>query len=321
MVNAVGKVISNDFDQLRESLAGWDHHYDQIAPGAFHGETTVGQFDRLQASRVQWGNRIRYRGRTPPDSYAVALTLDKRGNGQWLGEKVGLDDLLLQQPDREAEFIAPRAWDAFVLSIPEERFLRIHSALSGKDGPGPGGLHGLARLGPKRVATLQEQAGVYCDMLEAACSKHPTEDDLETLRNVVEQIERFVVYSILVHRGGEVAPPNFRRERSIVRDAEAIIRSRPNEAVGIVELCEVLEIGERTLHYAFQRAVGCSPAAWLRTIRLNRVRRALRTSDPYGGLIKSVAIKNGFFHLGRFSATYKRQFGELPSETLGTKAA
>jgi len=33
--------------------------------------------------------------------------------------------------------------------------------------------------------------------------------------------------------------------------------------------------------------------------------------------VTAVAMDHGFFQLGRFSADYRRAFGELPSETLG----
>jgi AraC family ethanolamine operon transcriptional activator len=33
------------------------------------------------------------------------------------------------------------------------------------------------------------------------------------------------------------------------------------------------------------------------------------------GSVKTVAFNWGFWHLGRFSAEYRRIFGELPSET------
>jgi AraC family ethanolamine operon transcriptional activator len=50
--------------------------------------------------------------------------------------------------------------------------------------------------------------------------------------------------------------------------------------------------------------------------RLWLARRALLRAGPED-LVKSIALDYGFWHLGRFSRIYHREFGELPSETLG----
>jgi AraC-type DNA-binding domain-containing proteins len=59
-----------------------------------------------------------------------------------------------------------------------------------------------------------------------------------------------------------------------------------------------------------------SPARYVKAVRLNAVRRELRSvRDPFIS-IYDVAARWGFWHFGHFSADYKRQFAELPSDTL-----
>ena len=42
--------------------------------------------------------------------------------------------------------------------------------------------------------------------------------------------------------------------------------------------------------------------------------------DQHGAVsVADTAFKWGFSHLGRFSAAYRREFGELPRETLRTR--
>jgi len=48
---------------------------------------------------------------------------------------------------------------------------------------------------------------------------------------------------------------------------------------------------------------------------MNGVRRDLQRADP-SEKIADVANRWGFWHMGQFAADYRRQFGELPSETL-----
>jgi len=50
-------------------------------------------------------------------------------------------------------------------------------------------------------------------------------------------------------------------------------------------------------------------------MRLNGVKRELRRGQ--GESVQDVAARWGFWHHGEFAAAYRRQFGELPSQTLG----
>lgn len=56
--------------------------------------------------------------------------------------------------------------------------------------------------------------------------------------------------------------------------------------------------------------------AFLKTCRLNAVRRALKAADSRTETVAAVAVCWGFTHPGEFAADYRRLFGELPSETL-----
>lgn len=82
------------------------------------------------------------------------------------------------------------------------------------------------------------------------------------------------------------------------------------------ELAEAADVSVRTLQETFQRLVGETPMAYVRRVRLDRVREALLTADPGTTTVAEIARSWGFAHLGRFAIEYRRRFGERPSETL-----
>jgi AraC family transcriptional regulator, ethanolamine operon transcriptional activator len=87
----------------------------------------------------------------------------------------------------------------------------------------------------------------------------------------------------------------------------------------LLTLCRHVGASPRKLNYCFQETLGLSPKNYLRAYRLNQVKRELRAAGGLSaerGLVQQVAAKWGFWHLGQFSADYKRQFSELPSQTL-----
>ena len=90
-------------------------------------------------------------------------------------------------------------------------------------------------------------------------------------------------------------------------DAAADIRSS-------ADIAAAAGVSIRTLHNAMTAVKGISLHKFMRLYRLWSVRNALLRAGPED-LIKTIALDNGFWHLGRFSRTYRAFFGESPSDT------
>jgi AraC-like DNA-binding protein len=102
----------------------------------------------------------------------------------------------------------------------------------------------------------------------------------------------------------------------IVDRADEIMRSGRGRSATVAAIAEQVGVSERALQLAFRRRLGRSPSEHLRMIRLDGARRQLLGGTPDGRTIGRVAADWGFPHLGRFAATYRKQYGEYPSETL-----
>ncbi|MBJ2209331.1 helix-turn-helix domain-containing protein [Pseudomonas carnis] len=88
----------------------------------------------------------------------------------------------------------------------------------------------------------------------------------------------------------------------------------PDETANLLELAQIAGVPLRQLQQGFKTYTGMSPAQWLRLRRLNGARRELlSTTDT---TVAEVATNWSFWHLGRFSNSYRALFQELPSETL-----
>lgn len=69
----------------------------------------------------------------------------------------------------------------------------------------------------------------------------------------------------------------------------------------------------RALQYAFKERFGCGPLEWLREQRLQQARRRLLMGDYQS--IAQLADACGLGAASQFCSTYKRRFGERPSES------
>jgi AraC family ethanolamine operon transcriptional activator len=112
------------------------------------------------------------------------------------------------------------------------------------------------------------------------------------------------------------------RRNRLVKKAESYVIEHLDQSIHIGELCREVGASPRALEYAFQGVYRMGAMRYLRTIRLNEVRKTLlRSSDAKAATVTSAAMEWGFWHLGEFAAAYRRLFGEAPSETLRLAAA
>jgi AraC family ethanolamine operon transcriptional activator len=84
----------------------------------------------------------------------------------------------------------------------------------------------------------------------------------------------------------------------------------------IIDICMQTGVSARTLQHAFCEVMQMTPVAYLRILRLNKVRSTLQTAVTADMTVTQVAMLWGFLHLGEFARDYRRLFGERPSETL-----
>lgn len=308
---AITSFGTHDFEMIREAEKGWDQRYDLLGSGGFEGKITVLQIGDLQLSDVYWGSRIKYRGISPPDSIAVGLPIMQSGTGKWLGLETSTNDLLVQRPGVPGEFISPGRWRTLVLSVASGCFLEKYSVLTGQCVAPDELPHGMLTLAASEASILRQDAVKLFNLL--TFRDGVAEDNL---RRLAQNLEAQLVLSIARVASSDWSSPDNSAADRIVKKVEDYVASIKHRPISIIELCQVCEISERTLHMAFQRKLGITPASYIRTQRLNQVYKTLRIADPTWGKIKDAALENGFSHLGHFTTQYKKLFGELPSATL-----
>jgi len=83
----------------------------------------------------------------------------------------------------------------------------------------------------------------------------------------------------------------------------------------VIDLCERLQVSRRTVQNSFRSVAETTPLNYLRSVRLNGVRRTLMSTRACELTIGDAAAQWGFYHLSHFAAEYQELFAELPSHT------
>ncbi|WP_399082206.1 AraC family transcriptional regulator [Streptomyces sp. BBFR2] len=137
---------------------------------------------------------------------------------------------------------------------------------------------------------------------------------------VTRQLEALLMTQLLMAQPHTYTPALLGEQPRVaplaVRRAMEVIEGHAAEPLTVAEIAECVGVGVRALQDGFRRHLDTTPLAYLREVRLDRVRKELLASDPGTTTVTAVASRWGFLHPGRFALAYRRQFGEPPSETL-----
>ena len=93
------------------------------------------------------------------------------------------------------------------------------------------------------------------------------------------------------------------------------IHGNLSEVTSVYQICHNTNIPERTLRRLINNKYDLSPKTYLNKLRLNEVRKNLKSNAENSSIIQ-VASEYNFWHMGQFTKDYKNLFGELPSDTL-----
>lgn len=108
-------------------------------------------------------------------------------------------------------------------------------------------------------------------------------------------------------------------EHDRLRRALEYVHAHAREPIGTTEIAEAAGLSPRGLQQSLRRHLDQTPGDLLRSVRLDGARVDLLRADRDATNVAEIARAWGFGHLGRFSATYRARFGELPSESLRTR--
>lgn len=107
-----------------------------------------------------------------------------------------------------------------------------------------------------------------------------------------------------------------RRTRDLIHEAAELMRQSASDCPSLEKIAAQVGVSVRRLQAGFQNVLGTTPSKFMRDIRLDAVHRKLELAPREKFTISELATAEGFTHLGRFSAEYKRRFGVTPSDRL-----
>ncbi len=312
--NFIARRSFDDFDEYAQVLTNgrWDMDLEQLDRGQFTGDLVTLSVGPFVINHIKVNSRFLIRGQTPQETSIFGLPVVMNSSGSWMRKSLGLDTVQCLAPGQEYEAVSPAGFEAINCSVSRNSFetasdyedcdsavLDLDSNVSLACGRQTRGrmVSGLSRL----LNQIQQNP----DFLEQQSCISDCSEGISELLGQLETVK------------DNPARTGRRRARnSVVARAVEYLDSVQGNPVSVQQLRHQVNSSRSTLERAFAEHFGIKPKAYLMARRLNGVRKMLKTADPRESKISDVASRWGFWHMSQFAADYRRQFGELPSETL-----
>ncbi|MBI3153893.1 MAG: helix-turn-helix domain-containing protein [Burkholderiales bacterium] len=304
---------TRDADEQASCLRNWDQVYEQLAPGGFEGRFTEVRLGRLQLFREVTNRALYQAGRVREGEQVLGVPVAMQGAGCCAGRPLGPDGIVSMRGGGTLDLCTPQDFDIVAAAMPVaalERYANeVEDCAPGRAGAGCAVLD----LGSGPAQELRTLLRTALDVARL----RPSALQITALHRTLEQALLASAARVLSRASDDLpsrAPARLRH--ALVARARDYMRAHVDEPLTIGDLCRALRVSRRTLQYSFQDVLQINPASYLRALRLNGARRALRAAQPGGDGVHDIAARWGFWHLSRFASDYRRMFGELPSQTL-----
>jgi AraC-like DNA-binding protein len=204
----------------------------------------------------------------------------------------------------------PFPWGAITTSYAE--LAQAGSSLAGRD------------VAPSRIdaTILRTRPAAYARLLKLvadAARLAATTPEVATTPAAARAFSGVLLDALIECLGHAASEPDraaARQHHRVMARLDNLLRQNSDALLSRSSLCQAVGASERTLHAACMGFVGMAPMRYIRRHRLGYVRETLLNTDPQGDSVTEIAMRHGFWEVGRFSAAYRETFGETPSVTL-----
>lgn len=307
------QVLSNFLPELlNESVqkAQFEHLLPHPAP--FHGRLLHLRFDGFTFDAGKYDRLIFAKGAMPQDHVTLGFTIAKNEGGLLNGSEIASMTPFVYAAGNELETKLPSHTQWFAMQVPLKRLLDAGVTV-------PVGQAGAVQIESQHLTEIAAVLNSSLQLFtELATGNRPIHNRTRQLRSQLEGV--FASFAGVLHPQARSQPRTQPLNRlKTVEVACDYMEANYSEVVRVCELSKLTGGSYKSLERAFNTVIGMSPQRYLANLRLSRARQMLQTGCEKQHSVSEVANACGCFHLGRFSQSYRRLYGESPSQTLKGK--
>ena len=296
-------LVDTDLEALVKPFPGWQTEWIHLGPAPASQNGVRVSFGSGSFTVLHTSSAGILRGATSDDSVGLLSSSPATAQPRNLSDAIGGDRCLVLGPASNLDLYVPPGGSVMIIALPAPS-------------PGASGTAAFRHSQYCEVDKAQSDLLSRCmDPLEEIRteppSSQPARDALRRLRDLLRPA------ATMFHDAGPRPYPlrtRLQRHLAVIRACE-FVDAHLRAPIALMDLCEAAGVSTRALEYGFRDFYDMGPMAYVRNLRLCRVRHDLL--DPtHSDSVSSAARRWSFTHMGQFSHDYRALFGEMPSKTL-----
>ncbi len=307
----------DNFEDFSCLFGQWGGQFHQLSRGRFRGTANVAPGNIVRAFEASTNQDVLARGKDNAE-FATFIPITRRNEAsRWQGLQLAAGQLIAKRPEVAYHARVRRGSVMNALLVPIQSLHDAMRILYADDHSVE--IRPWAALHPcpekmKRVE-LSMAALLATGARNQTAVAEPEGHILES-----ECLRRLV--DILVEPNADAArSPRHDNVPMLVKNAVDFMHAHLGQPLTALALCAETGASDRALRRYFRESFGMGPITYHRVMRMHAARGALRARKGKDGNVADIVRRFGFTRPGTFAGEYRLQFGELPSETLGTRGS
>ncbi|MFS2068156.1 helix-turn-helix domain-containing protein [Pseudomonas sp. CT11-2] len=288
----------------------WSQDYSQLTAGSTESSLMQLTTARCHVFREQINQRVVQHGVAPRGKMCFAVPITVPGSIRMQGREVDDSSLFFLHGGEEFMFHMPTGMELLSITFERELFEQALAQTASAQEVSLLLRQPVIRVSAPRFADARRR-------LLALFSQALVNEELDSAREL--ELEQAMLGELLQLMTDPACDKHQRSPSStrsfIVEKCHRLATAEMMNVPSVDELCQRLHVSRRTVQNSFRSVAETTPLNYLRSVRLNGVRRTLMSTRASHLSIGDAAAQWGFYHLSHFAAEYQELFAELPSHT------
>lgn len=297
-----------NIEQMQFYSKMWNLEHTKMEKGHFKGSISVIHTPRIQLATAYYSQRMMSKGGFP-DGCVVLFYSSSTTVYNFQNRLIKPYEIIVLTKGDEIDALISSAIDIHTIVIEEQLFYKEFYDFFGDI---PQSFQQDKRLIMKHsmVSHFNSTISLWMNYLTNELPKLTLTPDYSKMESTILQ----ELFSCLLF-----AAPVQRRKKFDTKEVRDILHEKITHDIDISKLTRELNISVSQLHHVFKKEYGITPKKYFLNLRLNAVRKELLLADANVITVGDIALEYNFYHMGHFSAEYKKLFGHTPSQTLTQK--